>query len=56
VYQTVKSGKDNAPVFEATVTAMGQNAFGSGGNKKEAEQQAAKMLLDKLGNITRTPI
>ena len=52
VYQTVKSGKDNAPVFEATVTAMGQHAFGSGGNKKEAEQQAAKTLLDKLGNIS----
>ena len=52
VYKTVKSGKDNAPVFEATVTAMGQNAFGAGGSKKEAEQQAAKTLLDKLGNLS----
>ena len=47
-YQTVKSGKDNAPVFEATVTAMGQQAIGVGGSKKEAEQQAAQALLDKL--------
>ena len=52
VYQTVKSGKDNAPVFEATVTAMGKQAIGEGGSKKEAEQQAAQILLDKLGNLS----
>lgn len=48
VYRTEKSGKDNAPVFRATVTAMGKQAIGEGGSKKEAEQQAAKALLDKL--------
>lgn len=49
-YSTVKSGKDNAPVFEATVSALGENATGQGGSKKEAEQAAAKILLDKLAN------
>ena len=48
VYETVKSGKDNAPVFRATVTAMDKQAMGEGGSKKEAEQQAAQALLRKL--------
>ena len=47
-YKTEKSGMDNAPVFRATVTAVGSSAQGEGGSKKEAEQQAAKALLDKL--------
>lgn len=47
-YKTVKSGKDNAPVFVATACALGQTATGEGGSKREAEQQAAKGLLDKL--------
>ena len=47
-YETVKSGKDNAPTFVAKVCALGQAATGEGGSKREAEQQAAKNLLDKL--------
>ncbi len=48
VYQTEKAGKDNAPSFSAIVRAMGKSAMGEGGSKKEAEQQAAKILLEKL--------
>ena len=48
IYQTEKSGKDNAPTFRAIATALGKEAVGEGGSKKEAEQQAAKALLDKL--------
>ena len=47
-YETVKSGKDNAPIFVAKAGAMGETATGEGSSKKEAEQQAAKNLLDKL--------
>jgi ribonuclease-3 len=47
-YETVKSGKDNAPTFVAKAEAMGETATGEGSSKKEAEQQAAKNLLDKL--------
>ncbi len=47
-YTTEKEGKDNAPTFTATVSAMGLTARGEGGSKKEAEQNAAKLLLEKL--------
>ncbi len=47
-YETEKSGKDNAPVFQATVTAMGKSAQGVGRSKKEAEQEAAEALLNLL--------
>ena len=47
-YSTVKSGKDNTPVFEATVSALNKSAVGRGGSKKEAEQAAARSILDKL--------
>ena len=47
-YSVQKSGKDNAPVFEATVSALGKSAVGKGGSKKEAEQAAASALLDML--------
>lgn len=48
VYETVKYGMDNAPVYEATATALGLVGKGEGKNKKSAEQLAAKALLDKL--------
>ena len=48
VYETEKTGKDNAPVFHAKAMAMGQTAMGEGGNKKEAEQRAAQALLGML--------
>ncbi len=48
VYQTEKEGKDNAPVFKAVVRVMDVTAYGEGGSKKEAEQNAARSLLEKL--------
>lgn len=48
VYETEKSGKDNAPDFLTTATAKGKTARGAGGSKKAAEQQAAKNLLELL--------
>ena len=47
-YQAEKTGKDNAPVFTAVATAEGESASGQGGSKKEAEQFAAKALIEKL--------
>ena len=47
-YETEKTGKDNAPVFTTKVFAMGITANGKGGSKKEAEQSAAKTLMEKL--------
>ena len=48
VYETVKYGLDNAPVYEATATALGFVGKGEGKSKKSAEQLAAKDLLEKL--------
>lgn len=48
VYQTRKEGKDNAPRFFAEVTACGKTGKGEGGSKREAEQNAAQALLEKL--------
>lgn len=52
-YETVKTGKDNAPTFFAKAFAMGETASGEGGSKKEAEQQAAQSLLKKLQTNTK---
>ena len=52
-YETVKEGKDNAPTFYAKAFAMGETATGEGGSKKEAEQQAAQSLLQKLQHNTK---
>lgn len=48
VYQTQKSGKDNAPIFRCEATARGMVGNGEGGSKKEAEQAAARSLLEAL--------
>ena len=48
VYKTEKIGKDNAPVFYATVTALGRMEQGEGRTKKAAEQSAAANLLREL--------
>lgn len=48
VYESKKKGKDNAPVFECKVSAQGKTAYGEGGSKRQAEQNAARSLLDKL--------
>ncbi len=49
-YEMKKTGKDNAPTFHARVRAMGMSAEGDGRSKKEAEQEAALLLLEKLEN------
>lgn len=48
VYKTEKIGKDNAPVFYATVCALGKTEKGEGASKKSAEQSAAANLLREL--------
>ena len=48
VYQTEKTGKDNEPIFYATVTALGKSANGEGKSKRLAEQEAADKLLKTL--------
>lgn len=53
-YETEKSGKDNAPVFKTSVFAKGVTAQGEGGSKKEAEQEAAQLLLEKLSATVKT--
>ena len=52
-YETAKTGKDNAPTFVAKAEAMGL-AAGEGGSKREAEQQAARALLEKLTKQQRS--
>lgn len=47
-YEVNKTGKDNAPVFKATVFALGESADGQGRTKKEAEATAASRLLWEL--------
>ena len=49
-YSCEKSGKDNAPVFRCTVSALGEKAYGEGKSKKEAEQTAAARLLWELSH------
>ena len=47
-YQTEKTGKDNEPMYYATVSAMGCVGKGEGKSKKIAEAMSAKDLLVKL--------
>ena len=46
-YEVKKKGKDNAPQFFATVTALGKTAEGVGSSKKSAEQTAAASWLER---------
>lgn len=48
VYQTEKTGKDDAPIFHCTAFAMGESALGEGRTKKQAEATAAARLLWEL--------
>jgi ribonuclease-3 len=48
VYESEKKGKDNAPIFVCKVSAQGKSAYGEGGSKRQAEQNAAKALLKAL--------
>jgi len=43
-----QTGPSHSPVFNASVTAMGQTATGSGASKKEASTAAAEKLLKIL--------
>ncbi len=48
-----REGPDHAPRFEVQVSVAGEEAqTGSGGSKREAEQNAAKKMLMKLGLMT----
>ena len=53
-YEVIKTGKDNAPVFKAKVTALGEEASGQGRTKKEAEAVSASRLLWELINKEKT--
>ena len=45
-----RKGPDHAPRFEVQVSVSGNEPqIGTGGSKREAEQDAAKRLLEKLG-------
>jgi len=50
-YRLVKrEGPDHAPRFEIEVRVKGEEpALGEGGSKREAEQAAAKALLERMG-------
>lgn len=43
-----RTGKDNAPYFHCTLTALGESARGDGKTKKEAKATAAARLLWEL--------
>lgn len=51
VYRTAKrEGPDHAPHFEVEVTVKGEEpALGHGSSKREAEQAAAKAMMQRLG-------
>jgi ribonuclease-3 len=45
-----REGPDHAPRFEIEVQVKGHEpALGEGRSKREAEQAAAKLLLERLG-------
>jgi ribonuclease-3 len=47
-----RTGPDHAPRFEVRVSVAGEDAQTSfGGSKREAEQDAAKSMLEKLGKL-----
>lgn len=45
-------GPDHEKIFEVKVSILGKERFGKGKNKKEAEQNAAKFLIDHLQTET----
>ena len=49
-YETVKSGRDDSPVFHTTVYALGEQAVGEGKTRKESEATSARRLLWELTN------
>jgi ribonuclease-3 len=53
-YETVKSGKDDSPIFHSTVYLFDEQAVGEGKTRKEAEATAATRLLWELTNNPKT--
>lgn len=49
-YETIKSGRDDSPVFHTTVYALGEMAVGEGKTRKESEATSARRLLWELIN------
>lgn len=49
-YETVKSGRDDSPVFHVTVYALGEQAVGEGKTIKEAKATASERLLWELSH------
>ncbi len=45
-----KTGPDHRPVFRVRASAQGRSGTGEGGSKAEAEQAAAKKVLESLRN------
>jgi ribonuclease-3 len=49
--ETARSGPDHAPVFTIVARlASGESAEATAGSKRQAEQAAARALLDRLDN------
>ncbi len=49
VYKVISTtGPSHAPIFEISVTLGKESAVATGGNKRQAEQEAASKLLEKL--------
>ncbi|MXV44088.1 ribonuclease III [Saccharibacter sp. 17.LH.SD] len=49
-YEVLSSdGPSHAPMFRVRVQAMGESGIGQAGSKRLAESEAAKILLEKLG-------
>lgn len=46
--EPIKTGAENAPHFQVKVVSRGESAVGEGTTKKEAENEAAKKLLERL--------
>ena len=53
VYHFQKQGPDNAPTFLCEVVANGERGQGNGATKREAEQLAARQLLEQLSDENR---
>ena len=50
--QIARQGPDHAPHFEVRVSVVGKEPeTGAGGSKREAEQDAARKMLEKLGKL-----
>ena len=52
VYKTTKSGEDHKPIYSTSVFVNDvKMGHGTGGNKKEAECQAASMAINNLNKV-----